>query len=347
MSQFPQGQQVQQPQQQWGQPAPQQQFQQPPFQGAQGTFAPGQFQQPQPQGFVPQQGQQQAPQLQRVMLGQGYAQGQFPFANEFHGIGQIFPNQWMPAGFEVKPGQNGGTGSLQINVKIREAWGDQPNQVKIQFMRLVIFGAAAQSLANTIRAGMLIEFNGQFRPNKYLNKRTNQTMSVNQIILNTRQGAMPFRVVGELPMYDEVNPNNQRGGGGWNNGGQPQGAPSAQGGWGAPQQQAPQQAPQQQFQQPPAQQQFQQPPQQNFQQQPPAQQAPQQQFAPQQAPQGWGQPAGGFAPQQQTHPAMGVPAQPAPGQMQGNFAPPPQGQPQGAPQAQPGGFMPPPVQPPF
>lgn len=210
-----------------------------PQQGPQSGYAP-------PANYQGQQ-QQQGPQLQRVMLGQGYAPGQFPHMNECHMIGQIFPNQWMPNGIEYKATDKGGTAS--INVKIRNAWGDQPDKVKIQFIRLVAFGALAQQLMNMLKAGQIIEFKGEFRPNKYKNRNSGKIMSVNQIILSARNNEpLPIRVLGELPMYDEVNPNQQQGwGNGGNNGGNggnqwgQQGNQQQTGTWGAPPAQPPQQ----------------------------------------------------------------------------------------------------------
>jgi hypothetical protein len=364
MSGFPQQQQP------WGQPqqqapqgfAPQPQPQQ--FQGGQGSFAPGQFQQPQPGYQQPafQPNQPQMPQLQRVTMGQGYTPGQFPHCNDFHGIGQVFPNQWIPQGFEYKANQGKPGGTLNINVKIREAWGTEPNQVKVQFIRVVAFGDAAMQLVNQLRAGMIVEFTGNFRPNRYKSQKTQKINTVNQVVLNTRAGAMPFKVIGELPMYEEINPRDAAGGWGQpqqNFGGpqQPQQQPQA---WGAPQgqppfqqapqglpmqqpMQAPQQQPQQWLSQPQGQPSFQQPMQAPMQ---PQQAPPQFQQPQQQPPQGWAQP-------QQSHQAAGMPAQPAPGQVQGNFAPPqqaqtgfpmPQAASQGAPQ---GGFTPPPGMPPM
>ena len=316
------------------------QFQQPQYQ------QPGSYQQPQyspPPTFVPQaNGGQPGESLQ-----QRVAKGDFPYLNRSEVVGQIF-GMGQNTGIKWKDGQNGGEGHLEIELKLRKAWGGQNPGVKQSKVKLIAYGQLGQQLMNQVRTGMIVRAVGEIKVSNFKynqGPKAGQWATTCQIQLRGGQNTeVPFEVLGgPLPVVDEA-PRQQGGyqqggyqqnnGGGYQQGGQQGGY--QQGGYQQPQQQYQQQAPMgtqgYQGQAPPAQQaapQFQQP---QYQQQAP--QAPQFQQP--------GQPV-------YQQPAQGQPVYQQP-QVQQQFQQPVQGHapqgPIGAPPGQPGGtFLPPPGQP--
>ncbi len=236
--------------------------------------------------------------------------------------GQVYPNKYMPQGWEFRPTDRGGF--VTANIKLRSEYN---GKVKQQFIKLICFGQEAQALRNELTPGRLIKFTGEWRENGYRG-RDGKNKRVQQVAIRSMNGRPAYELGPVLRLVDEMPAPNQ---GGYNNGGGQQqqggwGQPpqqQQQGGWGQPNGGPPQQPPHGQGrgqppQQPPAQFNTQQPPQ-----QPQGGWAPPPGGPPQQPPQGAWQPA-----PQPTHTAM-------PGQggfpQGGQFAPPPGGPPQGTP----------------
>lgn len=283
--------------------------------------------QPNNGGQQQQQQPQWNPQAAGFVPGPPYNEGEFPDENMVFMTGQIYPNKYMPQGWEFRANDKGGM--LTANMKVRSSYN---GKVKQTFIKIVAFGDIAQAMKNEMGPGRLLKFTGEFRENGYVSKRDNKTKRVNQIVLRSYNNQPPFQFGPGLRLVDEIPVRQQQQGGtggGWGNpapqqpqqnwGTPPQqqhapAQPPAQNAWGQPPQQPPQQqTPQQPWAQPP-QQPAQQPPQQAWvnPQQPPQQQQQQTWAHPAQAPANTAPPAGapGWPPGGQFVPPQGGAQQP-------------------------------------
>jgi hypothetical protein len=80
-------------------------------------------------------------------IAQLVAMGHFPATNQCEIIGQVFPSKTMPHGFRWVPGQPGRDGKLEVNVKLREAWGGSNPGVRQSKIKMVAFGDLGEQVA--------------------------------------------------------------------------------------------------------------------------------------------------------------------------------------------------------
>jgi len=303
--------------------------------------SPQQNWQPQQQ---PQQNWQQPPQAAAINVAgkprwiadaiESVARGMMPYHNHVEYIGQVMPSKGMDNGWNLKQTANGST-KLTCQVKLIKTYNHQGiTKVSNTYMRFAIFGQRANELSQQLCVGRVVAFRGENRSNAFPDKVTGKMVYLWEVVLDGKD-PQALEVLGDLPYVDDRQQN----------------APQNQQAWGQ-QPQYPQQAPQQNWQQPPqaapqpqmgqpqppnwGQRQHPQPQLQQNWQQPqmgqPQQAAPQPQYAqqaPQQAPQqNWQQPPQGVQPQQGQTPQYQPQSQPnawqggAPGGQAGQLPPP-------------------------